>query len=85
MFTAVDPTVTLAEGMGTLRGKEKMTVGNLGAEPKTFYRFSNIKYAHMVSDENRFKVGKQLISKELKLRGSVNVVHFIFLATHSLD
>ncbi len=59
MFTAVDPTVQLANGMGTLRGKEKMTVGNLGAEPKTFYRFSNIKYAHMVSEENRFKVGKK--------------------------
>ncbi len=58
-----DPTVTLAEGMGTLRGKEKQTVGNLGAEPKTYYRFSNIKYAHMVSEENRFKVRQTQMSK----------------------
>ncbi len=51
--------VELANGMGTLRGKEKLTVGNLGVEPKTFYRFSNIKYAHMVSGENRFKVWRR--------------------------
>ncbi len=55
-----DPTVTLAEGMGTLRGKEKKTVGNLGANPRTYYRFSNIKYANMVSEENRFKVLRRI-------------------------
>ncbi len=50
------PTATLEDGMGVLLGKEKWTVGNLGVEPRRYYSFRNIPYAHMVSEENRYKV-----------------------------
>ncbi len=44
------------DNLGVLQGKTKWTVGNLDNVPKPYYTFRNIPYAHMVSDENRYKV-----------------------------
>ena len=55
LSSAQDPVVTLP-GLGTLQGRVKSTVGNLGNTPKQFYNFRNIPFANSVSGDKRFSV-----------------------------
>jgi hypothetical protein len=46
------------DSQGVLEGKEMKTMGNLGEQPRTYYGFRNIPYAH-TGQSNRFAVSSE--------------------------
>jgi hypothetical protein len=60
IFTVISqdlPRVQL-DSQGVLEGKEMKTMGNLGEQPRTYYGFRNIPYAH-TGQSNRFAVSSE--------------------------
>jgi hypothetical protein len=44
------------DGLGTVVGKDVMTMGNPALPPKTYHTFRNIPYAMPITQEKRFTV-----------------------------
>ena len=54
--TVQNDVIITTPNLGTIVGRTKSTVGNLGKPPKTFFNFRNIPFAQSVTGDQRFSV-----------------------------